>query len=286
MENQLATTTKAQITAFKNIVEGSYYQNQMKSLFGKNAGTFATSMMELYTSSKELQQCEPKLVAAEAMRAAALHLPLSKQLGRAYVVVFKDHGVPKPQFIIGWRGLIDLAVRTGQYETINAVCVYKGELVGQDKMSGFMDISGERESDEIVGYLAFFKLTAGFKKMVYMDLKSMCHFAKTYVPTLKFSKETEETLFNLAQAQSHNGPQAGKIGWFGDFNAMALKTVVRQVLKWGPMSIEVEQAINEDPDYESPEVARDIENAEASEVIDAKEVLQQEQPAEEEKAPF
>lgn len=274
-QNQVQVANKKQqIQAFNNIVNGAYYQNQLQKLFGKNSGTFATSMMELYTSNADLQQCDPKLVAAEAMRAAALHLPLSKALGRAYVVVFKEKGVPKPQFLLGWRGLVDLALRSGQYETINTRVVYKGELLGEDKLSGFIDISGEKESNEVVGYLAYFKLVTGFKKMLFMDVKGMCHYAKMYAPTLKFSKITEDDLLVKAQEQAEHGPQAGAIGWFGDFNAMALKTVVRQLLKWGPMSIEMQQAIADDEDYQSAEEIRNEENAAPKKVVNAANMMQ------------
>jgi len=277
-ENQIQTANnKQQIQAFNNIVNNAYYQNQLQKLFGKNAGTFATSMMELYTSNQDLQQCDPKLVAAEAMRAAALHLPLSKALSRAYVVVFKDHGVPKPQFLIGYLGLLDLALRSGQYETINTRVVYKGEFLGEDKLSGFIDISGEKESNEVVGYLAYFKLVTGFKKMLYMDIKSMCHYAKMYAPTLKFNKITEDELYKKAQEQAERGPQAGSIGWFGDFNSMAKKTVLRQLLKWGPMSIEMQQAIAQDEDYQSAEEVRDQENASPKIVVNANDVIQPEE---------
>jgi recombination protein RecT len=275
-ENQIQTANnKQQIQAFNNIVNNAYYQNQLQKLFGKNAGTFATSMMELYTSNQDLQQCDPKLVAAEAMRAAALHLPLSRALSRAYVVVFKDHGVPKPQFLIGYLGLLDLALRSGQYETINTRVVYKGELLGEDKLSGFIDISGEKESNEVVGYLAYFKLVTGFKKMLYMDIKSMCHYAKMYAPTLKFNKITEEELYKKAQEQAERGPQAGAIGWFGDFNSMAKKTVLRQLLKWGPMSIEMQQAIAQDEDYQTAEAIRDEDNAAPKQVIEASQMMQE-----------
>jgi len=277
-ENQIQTANnKQQIQAFNNIVNNAYYQNQLQKLFGKNAGTFATSMMELYTSNQDLQQCDPKLVAAEAMRAAALHLPLSKALSRAYVVVYKDHGVPKPQFLIGYLGLLDLALRSGQYETINTRVVYKGEFLGEDKLSGFIDISGEKESNEVVGYLAYFKLVTGFKKMLYMDIKSMCHYAKVYAPTLKFNKITEDELYKKAQEQAERGPQAGSIGWFGDFNSMAKKTVLRQLLKWGPMSIEMQQAIAQDEDYQSAEEVRDQENASPKIVVNANDVIQPEE---------
>lgn len=274
-QNQIQVANKKQqIQAFNNIVNGAYYQNQLQKLFGKNSGTFATSMMELYTSNADLQQCDPKLVAAEAMRAAALHLPLSKALSRAYVVVFKDHGVPKPQFLIGYLGLLDLALRSGQYETINTRVVYKGEFLGEDKLSGFIDINGEKESNEVVGYLAYFKLITGFKKMLYMDVKSMCHYAKMYAPTLKFNKITEDELLKKAQEQAEHGPQAGSIGWFGDFNSMAKKTVLRQLLKWGPMSIEMQQAIADDEDYQSAEEIRDEDNAAPKQVINASQMMQ------------
>ena len=277
-ENQIqVANNKQQIKAFNDIVNNAYYQNQLQKLFGKNAGTFATSMMELYTSNADLQQCDPKLVAAEAMRAAALHLPLSKALSRAYVVVFNDHGVPKPQFLIGYLGLLDLALRSGQYETINTRVVYKGEFQGEDKLSGFIDISGEKESNEVVGYLAYFKLVSGFKKMLFMDIKSMCHYAKMYAPTLKFNKITEEELYNKAQEQAERGPQAGAIGWFGDFNSMAKKTVLRQLLKWGPMSIEMQQAIAQDEDYTSAEEIRNEDNAAPKQVINAAEIIQPEE---------
>ena len=273
-ENQIQVADKKQqIKAFEGIVNNAYYQNQSQKIFGKNAGTFATSMMELYTSNADLQQCDPKLVAAEAMRAAALHLPLSKALSRAYVVVFKDHGVPKPQFLIGYLGLLDLADRSGQYEIINADVVYKGELLGKDKLSGLIDLGGQKESNEVVGYFAYFKLINGRKQIIYMDIKQMCHYAKMYAPTLKFSKLTEDDLYNMAQEQAENGPKAGSIGWFGDFNNMAKKTVLRQLLKRGPMSIEIQQALAQDEDYVSAEEVRDQENAAPRQVINVDAVI-------------
>ena len=267
----LAKPTKKQevILAFNKVVNGGYIQNQLTKIMGNNAGSFTSSMIELFSQDSGLQECDPKAVVMEAMKAASLRLPLAKSIGRAYVLPFKNKGVATPTFVIGWRGMVDLAIRTGQYETINAVCVYKGELVGEDKLSGFIDISGEKESNEIAGYLAYFKLTSGFKKMYYMSVENMAHYAKMYAPTLKYNKITEEELIKKAQEQSEHGPQAGSVGWFGDFNSMALKTTVRQVLKWGPMSIEIQQAIAQDEDYTSAEEQRDQENLEVRPVINA-----------------
>lgn len=278
-ENQttaLAKPTKKQevILAFNKVVNGGYIQNQLTTIMGKNAGSFTSSMIELFSQDSNLQECDPKAVVMEAMKAAALHLPLSKSLGRAYVLPFKNKGVATPTFVIGWKGLVDLAVRTGQYETINAICIYKGEMTGQDKLSGFIKLDGARESNEIVGYLGYFKLTTGFTKMVFMTVEQMAHYGKTFAPTLKFNKITEDELVKKAQEQSEHGPQAGAVGWFGDFNAMGLKTVVRKVLSWGPMSIELQNAIAQDGDYDIPaEQKRDEDNAAPKQVIDASQMM-------------
>lgn len=278
-ENQttaLAKPTKKQevILAFNKVVNGGYIQNQLTKIMGKNAGSFTSSMIELFSQDSGLQECDPKAVVMEAMKAASLHLPLAKPLGRAYVLPFKNKGVATPTFVIGWKGLVDLAVRTGQYETINAICVYKGEISEQDRLSGFIKLDGVRESNEVVGYLGYFKLTTGFTKMVYMTVEQMAHYGKTYAPTLKFNKITEGELIKKAQEQSEHGPQAGSVGWFGDFNAMGLKTVVRKVLSWGPMSIELQNAIANDGDYDIPaEQKRDEENREARPVIDASQMM-------------
>jgi len=289
-ENQtmaLSKPTKKQevILAFNKLVNGGYIQNQLTNIMGKNAGSFTSSMIELFSQDSNLQECDPKAVVMEAMKAAALHLPLSKSLGRAYVLPFKNKGKATPTFVIGWKGLIDLAVRTGQYETINAVCVYKGEMTGQDKLSGFINLEGVKESNEIVGYLGYFKLTTGFKKMVFMTVEQMAHYGKTYAPTLKFNNVTEDELIHKAQEQSEHGPQAGAIGWFGDFNAMALKTVVRKVLSWGPMSIELQNAVAQDEDYDIPaEQKRDEDNATAKPVFDASSMIQEPEEVKEEES--
>lgn len=285
----LAKPTKKQevILAFNKVANGGYIQNQLTNIMGKNAGSFTSSMIELFSQDSGLQECEPKAVVMEAMKAAALHLPLSKSLGRAYVLPFKNKGVTTPTFVIGWKGLVDLAVRTGQYETINAVCIYKGEMTGEDKLSGFVKLDGIRESNEVVGYLGYFKLTTGFTKMVYMSVEQMAHYGKTYAPTLKFNKITEEELIKKAQEQAERGPQAGAVGWFGDFNAMGLKTVVRKVLSWGPMSIELQNAIAQDEDYDIPaEQKRDEANYETPKVISAAELIEEVKEEPEDKPDF
>ena len=108
-----------------------------------------------------------------------------------------------------------------------------------------------------------------------------------YAPTLKFNKITEDELYKKAQEQAERGPQAGAIGWFGDFNSMAKKTVLRQLLKWGPMSIEMQQAIAQDEDYTpQAEEIRDTDNAEQHQVVDVNKVIEEAEEVTEEQSPI
>lgn len=276
----VARTTKQQsILAFNNIVNGGWMQNQLKKVYGSYAGTFSTSLIELYSSNSDLQECNPKDVAMEALKAASLHLPVSKALKRCYVVAFKDHGVKKPTMIVSWQGLVDLAQRSGFYRTINPGVIYKGELVGVDKLTGFIDLSGEKESDEIIGYFGFFELINGFKKVYYSSLEDMCKYAIHYSPTFRNKPPKVETLMEIAQRQATSGPTG--IGWYGNFDSMAKKTCLRQVLNFGPMSVEMQTALQNDPDFDSTGMAeRDEANSEDKKEIDAQAILQEAQAEE------
>ena len=148
----MSGTSIAKVDTFKEILNTGSVRAQIKNSLKENAGAFMSSMIDLYSGDPLLQNCDPQAVAMECLKAASLHLPIVKSLGFAYVVPYKN----KPTFIIGYRGLIQLAQRSGQYRTINAGSVYKGEIIGVDKLSGMIDISGERSGDEVVGYFAYF----------------------------------------------------------------------------------------------------------------------------------
>lgn len=247
---------------FKNVLDNKYYKEQLKSVMKENAGTFAASLLELVTSDEKLLACNPKLLMAEAMKAASLKLPLNKQLGYAYLVPYKD----TPTMIIGYKGLYQLAIRSGLYKTINADIVYEGEYQGYDKISGEIHIDGEKTSNKIVGYFAFFEFTNGFRKMLYMSLEDMCQYARKYSATLRNCKMSNEQLADMAQKQSESGP-GNSVGWYGNFNDMATKTVLRRLLsKYGYLSIEMQNAMSVD-DIPTAETQRDNEFAEAKEVI-------------------
>lgn len=245
-----------QVTALRTMLEAESVQKQFHNALKENKDAFIASVIDLYSGDAALQRCEPKSVLQEALKAAVLKLPINKALGFSYIVVYNNSKrdingqwvkVPTPTFLVGYRGLIQMAMRTGQYKTINADAVYKGELRGADKLTGRIDLSGERESDEVVGYFAHFELLNGFTKTLYMSVREMAAYAKKFSPSVK-RETTIDQLLNKA-----NAPEAGKaVGWEGDFTAMALKTVIRRLLgKYGYLSVEMQGAMENEAKVET-----------------------------------
>lgn len=262
------STKAVAVKSFQDVMNSNYYQSLLQNTLRENKGTFCTSLMELFSSDEKLMQCKPNDLMAEALKAASLHLPLNKQLGQCYILPFKNKGIMTPTLVVGTRGYLQLAMRTGKYETINSDVVYEGELTGYDKVTGRLDLSGVRSSNVPVGYFAYFRMKNGLSKLLYMTLDEVCIYAKQYSPTVKFSdKTTAESLKKLALKQAAEGSGDG-VGWYSNFESMALKTVLRRLLsKWGELSIESNDIINLD---EAPAVSsaneRDVQFAEAKEV--------------------
>lgn len=231
-------------------------QEQFRNALAENKNAFIASIIDLYTADRQLQQCKPSAVVSEALRAAVLKLPLTKALGFSYIVVYNNnvkdadgrwHKVPTPTFILGYKGLIQLAMRTGEYRTLNANVVYEGEILGYDKLRGNISLDGQRASDKIVGYFAYMELLNGFTKMIYMTVKEMAEYAKRYSPSIG-RDVTVDKLIELAQLD-----QQGKaVGWMGNFTDMAIKTVTRRLLsKYGYLSVEMQGAISRDIDADA-----------------------------------
>lgn len=225
-ENENLALSK--INRFKDFLNQSTVKAQLHNSLRENAGAFASSMIDLYSGDDYLQKCDPQAVALECLKAASLKLPLVKSLGFAYVVPFKN----VPTFTIGYKGLIQLAQRTGQYKTINADCVYEGELVGKDKLSGMIDLSGARTSDKVIGYFAYFKLLTGFEKILYMTKEEVEAWGAKYSPSYSSSSTP----------------------WKKEFDKMAMKTVLRQLIgKYGPTSVEMSTALEKDDRGTTPQ---------------------------------
>lgn len=249
MSNEVA---KTRIDALKAVMSAESVQQQFKNALGENSNSFVASLIDLYGGDASLQKCEPSAVVREALKAAVLKLPIAKSLGFAYVIVFnnsvKDEKgnwikVPTPTFVPGYKGFIQLAMRTGQYRFLNADVVYEGELQKVNKLTGEVDFSGKKTSDKVAGYFAYFELLNGFSKTLYISVEDMAKHAKRYSPTLKVKKEvTIESLVILA-----NQSGGTEVGWLGNFEDMALKTCVRNLLsKFGYLSVEMQNVIDDE----------------------------------------
>ncbi len=204
------------------ILDSKSTQKLLQDSLKENAGAFTASVLELYKSDSKLQTCDASAVFAECLKAVALKLPISKQLGFAYIVPY--NGVP--QFQIGYKGMIQLCMRTGAYKYINADVVYEGEYQGADKLTGYINLNGEKTSDKIIGYFAYIETINGFKKAVYWNAEKVREHAKHY-----------------SKAYSSGA-------WKTNFHEMAIKTVLRNLLsKYGVMSIEMANALQTEDTY-------------------------------------
>ncbi|RJQ07720.1 MAG: recombinase [Bacillota bacterium] len=243
------TKTLAPIERLKQILSAESVQTQFENALAENRGAFVASLIDVYGSDRNLQQCDPRQVVMEALKAATLKLPLNKQLGFSWLVPYRVNGVMVAQFQIGYRGYIQLAQRTGQYRYINADAVYEGELVRADKLTGEIDLSGQRASDERVGYFAYIETINGFRKTVYWTKEQVIAHAK------KFSR-------------SWGKPESA---WSTNFDAMAFKTMLRHILgHYGILSVELMNALGADRDEaEEREFADEVEREANGEILDA-----------------
>ncbi|MGV8135869.1 MAG: recombinase RecT [Mangrovibacterium sp.] len=243
------------IDVLKNMMSAPSVQEQFKNALEKNSGPFIASVIDLYNGDSNLQACEPKAVIMEALKAAVLKLPINKSLGFAYIVAYnnsvKDENgnwikVMVPTFQMGYKGYVQLAMRTGQYRTINADVAYEGELRKVNKLTGEIAFDGEKTSDKIVGYFCYFELLNGFSKTLYMTVEQMASHAKRYAKGIK-KETTYESLLALANLPMTADSKI--VGWMGNFHGMALKTVIRLLLsKYGYLSIEMQEAFEKDTD--------------------------------------
>lgn len=208
----------------KGMLEMPAYKNKFNEMLGKKAAGFMSSIIAVTNNNKLLAKAEPATVIGAAAQAAMLDLPINQSLGFAYIVPYKGAA----QFQLGYKGYIQLAQRSGQYVDIGAKTVYEGELEYENRLLDKFKF-GERTGDKVIGYLAYFRLTNGFEKMLFMELDEMIAHAKKY-------------------SKSYSG---GTEKWgLADFNTMAEKTVLKRLLsKYGPLSIEsvqMSQALSND----------------------------------------
>ena len=225
VQSAVAQKTNTQVAPrqekMKDLINSAQVKDMFRNAMQEHADSFLASVIDLYNNDKALQACAPNEVLMEAFKAATLKLPINKQLGFAYVLPYNDRKLGKtiPTFQMGYKGLIQLAMRTGAYKHINAGPVFEGELKSTNKLTGEIDLSGDKVSEKVLGYFAYIETVNGFSKTMYWDINKMISHAKKYSKAFNF------------------GP------WQSDFDAMAAKTMLRNLIgHYGIMSVEMQTA--------------------------------------------
>ena len=240
IQNQVAKQENRQLQEKKTvnqvmsaILDGENMRKRFDEILGKRSPQFIASVVSLVNADSNLMQAfyeSPLTVIQSALKAATFDLPIDQNLGYAYIVPFKnskkmDDGtwVKKTEatFMLGWKGMHQLALRTGAYKNINVIDIREGELKSYNRLTEEVDVAFEEDDDKreslpVVGYLGYYKLINGAEKTIYMTIAQIRKHEEKY----------------------RKGDKQGK-GWRDDWDAMARKTVYRKLIgKWGVMSID------------------------------------------------
>lgn len=204
----------------KQLVKNAQVKNMIANVLHDREPQFATSIVSIVNSNRSLANVDQMSVIQSAMVAATLDLPIDQNLGYVWLVPYKG----KAQAQIGYKGYIQLAQRSGQYRAMNAVAVHEGELISWNPLTEEVAFDPMKKvSDTVIGYIGYFKLLNGFEKTVY------------------WTKEQIEAHRQRFSKAGGNSP------WKSDFDAMAKKTVLKDLLtKWGPMSTQMAVAASKD----------------------------------------
>lgn len=239
IQNQIARQTDAAKPAqsvnqiMSSILDGEKMRSRFDDLLGDRAPQFISSIVSLVNADATMQKAffeSPMTVIQAGLKAATYDLPVDQNLGYAYILPFKNSKkLPdgsfaekhEATFILGWKGMHQLAIRTGAYKTINVVDIREGELKSYNRLTEeidiqFIDDEDDRDEKPIIGYVGYYRLVNGAEKTIYMTRKQI---------------EKHEQKFRKGKYMTK--------GWREDFDAMARKTVYRRLIgKWGVMSIE------------------------------------------------
>lgn len=245
IQNQVAkATAQSNVPAQQSVnqlmnamLDGEKLRGRFNELLGKRAPQFVSSLVSMVNADQNLQKAfyeSPMTVIQAGLKAAAFDLPIDQNLGYAYIVPFnKSYRTPEGEwkskseasFILGWKGMNQLALRTGAYKTINVIDVREGELKHYNRLTEeveleFIEDDDKREAAPVIGYVGYYRLVNGAEKTIYMTIKQI---------------EAHEKKFRKGKSMGW--------GWQNDWDAMARKTVYRKLIgKWGVMSIEYQTA--------------------------------------------
>lgn len=227
-KNEVAEVKQQSIASF--LATDSVKENVKKIVGEKDAQRFISSLVSAVQTNPELAKCTNKSLLNAALLGQSLNLPQSPQLANFYFVPFKNSKTSTTEavFQLGWKGYIQLAMRSGQYQKIHVTDIRQGELKSYNPIEDEFEFTPETDIEKrlqlpVIGYYAYFVLVNGFKKTLYWSREQMDEHAKKY--SMSYRKGWDSSL------------------WKSDFDKMAFKTMLRQLIsKYGPMSVDMERA--------------------------------------------
>lgn len=257
---------KVNKTTFSQFMASPVVVNKVNNIVGgKDGQRFITAIVSAVSNNTALSECSQSSILSAALLGESLKLSPSPQLGQYYMVPFNNKGGKVAQFQLGYKGYIQLAIRSGQYKKLNVLAIKEGELIRYDPLNEeievrLIDDELSREQAKTIGYYAMFEYTNGFRKTMYWSKEKMEAHA------LKYSK----------------GYQAkkGYTFWEKDFDAMAYKTMLRQLIsKWGIMSIEMQMAMDGDMAVINEDGTKEyVDNDNNLDVVDATTTVKEDIP--------
>lgn len=213
----------ANLATFNQALRSEKTKAMVVTALQGNANEYFRNIASLVANDPKLQQCNEITLICGGLQAASLSLPLTKGLGFAYLIPYSNHGKMEAQFQLGYKGIVQLALRSGQIKHLNVTEVYEGEISKYDRKKGITELNGTKKSEKVVGYLAIMELVNGAEQELYMSKEDVVKHGK------RFSKTYT------------SGP------WQTDFDAMAKKTVLKALLnKYAPLSVEMASAMQAD----------------------------------------
>lgn len=236
---------------FSAFLTSDAIKNRINSMVGgKDGQRFISAVISAVSVNPGLAECDHATILSAALLGESLKLSPSPQLGQYYLVPFNDkkRGTKVAQFQLGYKGYIQLAIRSGQYKKLNVLAIKEGELVSYDPLDESIQVNliqddTAREAAKTIGYYAMFEYTNGFKKAMYWSREKMMAHADKY--SMAFSASKYQDLLDGKIPQSEMWKYSSF--WYKDFDGMAYKTMLRQLIsKWGIMSIDLQTAIDKD----------------------------------------
>lgn len=241
---------------FNQTLSNPKTQEYLQQVLADKKTSFVNNITALVANSQNLQACEPVSLLYAGIKATALDLPLDPNLGLAYVIPYNNNKTKKTeaQFQIGYKGFVQLAIRSSQFKTLNVVEVKEGELQEGNMLTGEIRFKAlpDREHLPTIGYAAFFRLINGFEKTLYMTTGAIEAHAKKY-----------------SQSYSSKNEYIRKSSkWTTDFDAMAKKTVLKLLLsKYAPLSVDMQTAITHDQAIITEQGVQYVDNTSVDEAV-------------------